>query len=201
MDSRLASVSLPLKCDVSYFENFISPTVSKELYQLFQHDYQIQASKLSWKIGDENIESDFSKIIFTDQELIHKNVFEASIWGNSYVWPAALLPVKEAIEDITKKEFRVCVCIYYPDGTSGVDFHSDFVAFGDTSVIPSLSLGAERTFQLRERATQEVYSKLLHEGSLVVMGDQCQELYEHALPLDPKCKSGRINLTFRQYGL
>lgn len=39
----------------------------------------------------------------------------------------------------------------------------------------------------------------LPNGSLLLMGDGCQERYEHSLPLDPGCTAPRINLTFRPF--
>ncbi|MCH2490888.1 MAG: alpha-ketoglutarate-dependent dioxygenase AlkB [Flavobacteriales bacterium] len=67
-------------------------------------------------------------------------------------------------------------------------------------MIASVSLGQERLFNLREKATQKEHELLLHQGSLLNMGEGCQELYEHALPLNPEYKQPQINLTFRKFG-
>lgn len=75
------------------------------------------------------------------------------------------------------------------------------MAYGDTSTIPSLSLGEERKFCLREKQTLKVAEVLLKNGSLLIMGKDCQEKYEHALPIDSNYKKGRINITFRKYGV
>ena len=74
------------------------------------------------------------------------------------------------------------------------------IAYGDTNIIPSISLGEEREFQLRENATQEIYNITLENGSMIIMGENCQKNYEHALPPHSKYKNARINLTFRKYG-
>ena len=108
--------------------------------------------------------------------------------------------LKEKIENFTNRKFEVCVLIYYPDGNSGVDFHSDYVAFGDTSIIPSISLGEEREFKFREKESEVEVSQTLENGSLILMGRYCQKRYEHSLPINPKYKEPRINLTFRKYG-
>ena len=79
-------------------------------------------------------------------------------------------------------------------------YHSDLLAFGDTSFIPSISLGEERKFALGEKATLEIFETVLENGSLLVMEENCQARYEHSLLIDPIYKNGRINLTFRLYG-
>lgn len=142
----------------------------------------------------------FGKINFMDQDLYHQNKLPSEQFGQKETWFPALEEVRNALIPIANRNFQVGVCIYYPDGNSGVGYHSDLVAFGDTSVIASVSLGEEREFHLREKATQKIYSMILAEGSLLIMGEGCQENYEHALPTDPIYKNGRINITFRQYG-
>ena len=81
-----------------------------------------------------------------------------------------------------------------------MDYHRDVSAFGDTSHIASISLGAERMFSLRELETGEVCDVHLAHGSLIYMGPGCQERYEHAVPADPGCGEARVNLTFRLFG-
>jgi len=141
---------------------------------------------------------DYGKLMFVGEEHYRDNKFPERIWGNIAIWPDYLLPIKHHLEGLTDRVYGNCICIYYPDGNSGVDFHSDYQAFGDTSVIPSLSLGEERVFQLREKSTYKINSTKLENGSLIIMGEHCQERYEYSVPLDPTYTSPRINLTFRQ---
>jgi len=63
-----------------------------------------------------------------------------------------------------------------------------------------LSLGEERDFFLREKETLAETKIILENGSLIMMGENCQELYEHSLPTNNINKRPRINLTFRKYG-
>lgn len=111
------------------------------------------------------------------------------------------MELRRKIESLTGRIFGACVCIYYRDGTKGVDFHRDLPAFGDTSVIPSVSLGAERTFVLRNVSdhSDRFVLKPAH-GSLIVMGEGCQQRYEHAVLHDETVTRARINLTFRMLG-
>lgn len=146
-------------------------------------------------------ECNFGKMMFIDRELLEKDAFPESVWGNNMEWTERMLRLKKRVEQNTNTEFQTCVCIFYPDGNSGIDFHSDEVAFGDTSIIPSISLGEERHFCLREKKTMEMNTLVLKHGSLVTMKDGCQMHFEHSLPEDSKYLKPRINLTFRKYGI
>ncbi len=190
-----------LNCEIEYIENFLSPEVADSLYHELIQQYQIDTLKMQLDPTDETILSDYGKLMFMDQDLYTSNKFPEEYWGKTAVWSPQLLTIKKCVEEIANKTFEVCVCIYYPDGNSGVDFHSDYIAFGDTNLIPSLSIGAERAFLLREKATQKLHQFHLAKGSLFIMGKDCQQNYEHSLPTNPKYKKGRINLTFRPYAL
>ena len=55
-------------------------------------------------------------------------------------------------------------------------FHRDLPAYGDTSAIASLSLGAEREFIFRKTTNpDERFAIPLISGSLLFMGKGCQE--------------------------
>jgi 2-oxoglutarate-Fe(II)-dependent oxygenase superfamily protein len=192
-------MKLALNCHVEYINDFLTREAADELYQVLVKDYEITKAKIKTSDNSDYLVN-FGKIMFIDQELKAANKFPEQVWGNTSVWPDYLTAIRTQLEKLTQRIYQVCVGIYYPDGNSGVDYHSDFTAFGDTSVIPSLSLGEERMFYLREKETQKEHGILLENGSLIIMGENCQEKYEHALPINPKYQNPRINLTFRTYG-
>ena len=169
------------------------------LYQSFTDTHQIAEHKIRMEVNGEVIEQDCGKIIFMDQDLFDADAFPEFIYGKTSVWADLLKPVKEKVEQLTKQIYNFCVAIYYPDGNSGVDFHSDLAVYGDTTIIPSLSLGEEREFQLKEKESGQIHSIDLGDGSLIIMGEFCQQRYEHCLPTNPIYKNGRVNLTFRQF--
>ena len=192
-------MKLPLNCEVDYFSNFLDFNQSNELFITLQQLVQninYQPKTVDGKFYKVN----FGKVMFIDQNLMDANKFPENLWGPTSLWTDDLKAVKTKIEVKTNQKFQVCVLIYYPDGNAGVGYHSDYTAFGDTSIIPSLSLGAERVFKLREKSSGAEYSLALENGSLIVMGKHCQERYEHSLPINPEYKKPRINLTFRKYG-
>ena len=62
-------------------------------------------------------------------------------------------------------------------------------------VIASLSLGAERTFQLRHNQTKEKVSINLPHGSLLVMGPKIQTFWQHRIAKVSAIQEPRINFT------
>ncbi|RLK03166.1 alpha-ketoglutarate-dependent dioxygenase AlkB [Tenacibaculum discolor] len=185
---------------ISYSPNFLTKKDATELFkQLTILSELTNMMEMKLPSGDV-IKYNFGKLMFVDSDLIRKNVFPKSDWGNIMEWPKYMFPIKKQIEELTGQEFKTCVCIYYPDGNSGIDYHSDKMAFGNTDIIPSISLGEERLFYIRENKTMVENKILLKHGSLLVMEERCQEYYEHSLPENPKYLNPRVNLTFRKYG-
>ena len=192
-------MKLPLNCSAEYIPDFLSP---EEANQLF--DYMISHFDLSnFEIklyGGKSFLTNYGKLTFLEEEIFHGKKMKPSEMNISAVWTDAIIAVKKRVEELSGHSFQVGVCIHYPDGHSGVGYHFDPPNFGDTTIIPSLSLGEEREFCLREKATGEEYKLTLKNGSLLIMGEYCQERYEHALPENPMYKNPRINITFRQFG-
>lgn len=192
-------IRLPLDCDAWYQPGFLAPSAAQSLYdEIFDH-YPITDKRIPMADGSEHI-AETGSYIFTDAELTSHDALPP-VWGGRAPWFDALARIRERIADATGVRFRVARCIYYRDGSEGVDFHRDLPAYGDTRRIASLSLGAEREFVLR-RVDDEAqrHALRLAPGSLLYMGEGSQQRYEHALPHDPECAAPRINITFRCYG-
>jgi len=192
-------MKLPINCEVDYFRGFLDLEDAKGLY-LELSELVKELNYIPQIESGTSFEVNFKKIMFLDQDLIGKNIFPEEQWGPTRIWTNKLKNLKVKIESFTKQQFQVCVLIFYPDGSAGVDYHSDFMAFGDTTIIPSISLGEERVFKFRNKENGNELSTLLEDGSLIIMGKHCQNRYEHSLPIDFKYKNPRINLTFRKYG-
>ncbi|MEM0517886.1 MULTISPECIES: alpha-ketoglutarate-dependent dioxygenase AlkB [Aequorivita] len=185
---------------ISYHANFIP---KKEANELFEHLMEIEELTRMMEIttfAGVHFKFDFGKIMFLDKDLIEQNKFPETVWGHNRIWSEQMLALKSQVEDFTGEKFKTCVCIYYPDGNAGVDYHSDKTAYGDTTVIPAISLGEERQFCFRENQTLEKSSMVLNHGSLLIMKADCQESFQHSLPVDPAYKNPRISITFRKFG-
>jgi alkylated DNA repair dioxygenase AlkB len=113
-------------------------------------------------------------------------------------WTLELAELKARIEGLTGLSFNSCLANFYHHGGEGMGWHSDDEkALLKHAGIASLSLGAERMFSFRHKRDAETISLLLENGGLLVMKDETQDHWKHALPKSAKIKEPRINLTFR----
>eukprot|EP01080_Neovahlkampfia_damariscottae_P006791 gene6791-10955_t len=103
-------------------------------------------------------------------------------------WTKEIKEVKEKIE----KDYR--------DGNDSIHYHQDKEAIGENcNTIASLSLGETRRFLIKNIENQKnIKEYALTCGSLIVMTGRTQEYWKHSVPKQPKIKTPRINLTFRQ---
>lgn len=86
----------------------------------------------------------------------------------------------------------------YRDGKDSNGWHADDEKeLGKNPLIASLSLGAQRRFDLRHNLTKEKISLELESGSLLLMGGAMQHFWKHQIAKSTKVSGPRINLTFR----
>jgi len=120
-------------------------------------------------------------------------------------WSDALL---RDVEDAAGCAFNCFVANHYANGQVVINWHSDHGPGDDEGLGPnphigSLSLGSERIFSLKSK--RQIDGRLVHldvpltHGSLLIMGNNSQSHWLHALLRDDACTSERINLTFRLY--
>jgi hypothetical protein len=185
-----------MNCEVEYIPDFIKKNDKKFFYEKFLKEFGFKRrlvgeihpymlNRATSVFGDEDIES------------------IPNIWGNDVKlkkWTKELLEIKEQIEKITKFEYNICLANYYENGKRSIGFHSDKEEIGSNDYISSISLGAERKFVFRDKNDKnKTFEYVLGDGSLFVMGKNCQENYEHSILPDEEVKKGRINLTFRHF--
>jgi alkylated DNA repair dioxygenase AlkB len=136
-------------------------------------------------------------------------------------WIPLLLEIKAAVEetlrplwikaiaqgeDTTREMFNSVLVNCYRDGLDSVAWHSDDEPeLGKNPIVASLSLGADRQFQLRHKDRQkhvksEQYKQnlCLSDGDLLLMHGSMQHYWQHQIPKTKKVVGERINITFRQ---
>ena len=114
------------------------------------------------------------------------------------VFPDWLNQLRENIQTRSNYPLNRALANYYRDGSDSMDWHADDEAeLGPDPVIASLSLGAERTFQLRHNQTKEKVSINLPHGSLLVMGPKIQTFWKHRIAKARGMHEPRVNFTFR----
>ena len=85
----------------------------------------------------------------------------------------------------------------YSDGQDSMGWHRDNEPEIDPASIASLSLGATRTFKIRDRRNKKVTNIELEHGDLLVM-EHLQEAHDHSVPKRTKVATPRMNFTFRR---
>lgn len=115
-------------------------------------------------------------------------------------WHPAIRALLPRLEAACGAPFNSVLINRYRDGGDYMGWHSDDEPeLGESPVIASLSLGAERRFLLRmkdDHAAKHEW-RLAH-GDLLVMRGDCQRVAQHALPKAATVRNERINLTFRR---
>ena len=114
-------------------------------------------------------------------------------------WTPLLRNIRQQCENQTDHTFNGVLVNFYRNGQDHLGWHSDDELInGSEPLIASISLGAERRFDMRHRETGEVVSTPLSHGSLLVMSGLSQKCWEHRIPKMPMIADPRINLTFRR---
>jgi len=126
---------------------------------------------------------------------------EGSLYGGTIkpiAWTPAALAIKEKVEAATGETFDSLNINLYRDNRDYVGWHVDKQDEGSWDApITSVSLGAVRTFQIRQ-GRGEIHSLPLAHGSLVVMPAGFQQRWLHRLAKTAKACGPRVNLTFRR---
>ncbi|MDQ9091013.1 alpha-ketoglutarate-dependent dioxygenase AlkB [Pseudoalteromonas haloplanktis] len=113
-------------------------------------------------------------------------------------WPRVLLAMRKRLERHLQQPFNSLLVNYYRDGNDTMGWHSDDeIELGPKPTIVCISLGAERVLKLKHKASNKVTDLLLHSGSCLVMHDDSQRDYQHAIAKQTTLAHPRISLTFR----
>lgn len=123
----------------------------------------------------------------------------SGITMHPHPWTDELKNIKTKIEGVAQVAFNSVLLNLYRNGQDSMGWHRDNEKeLGGNPVIGSVSLGATRTFKLRNyRDKKEVVSVELTHGSFLLMKGPTQHFWEHHIPKTSKVSGPRINLTFR----
>jgi alkylated DNA repair dioxygenase AlkB len=123
----------------------------------------------------------------------------SNITMKPHYWTLTLQKIKSLVENVSCTNFTTVLLNYYRDGSDSNGWHADNEKeLGINPVIASLSLGAERNFQLKHNFdTSQKKNLILENGSLLLMKGTTQHYWKHQVPKTTKPVGPRINLTFR----
>jgi len=123
----------------------------------------------------------------------------ASIQWDAQPLSESVKHLLEEIHGLTHPPDQLNACLFnlYRNGSDSMGWHRDNEPEIDSRCIVSVSLGASRDFLIRDRKTLEKWNIRLDHGDLLVM-ENLQTNYEHALPKRLRSDAPRLNMTFRR---
>jgi alkylated DNA repair dioxygenase AlkB len=144
---------------------------------------------------------------------IYGNIINVPRWSQCYMRPyyysginheAIPLPIEfqpylEWANNLGYGEFNIALINFYGHGGHYIGRHSDNESeIVENSPIVSITLGATRTFRIRDKTSLEIVKDInLTDGAYLIMGGEMQKHYLHEIPKVAKA-GRRINITFRQ---
>jgi alkylated DNA repair dioxygenase AlkB len=122
----------------------------------------------------------------------------SGVTHQSAPWPDYLADLRRRVEEAAEAPFNSLLINYYRTGQDSIGYHTDAEPeLGANPIVPSLSLGAARSFHLQHMRTRERLTLDLPHGSLLIMAGATQHHWRHGVPKTNKPVGERINLTFR----
>ena len=149
-------------------------------------------------VNDEGVPVVISRLMgyVYDVPVVYKYA-KLSLQGTT--WTPELSCVRDGIDVLCGGGFNSVLINVYRDGRDEIRWHSDKEdQIGEKPVIPTLNLGASRTFHFLHKESGERVSVLLEDGDLLVMSEDCQPDCLHAVLKEKHVKDMRISLTFRK---
>lgn len=178
---------------LDFFSNFLDQESASSLYQRILSAVPFQENQI---------------VLFGKQVKVPRLEAYFSLNGENYGYSGQTLinnPFPKFLDDLrlqieakTGCHYNALLINYYRDGQDSNGWHADNEkSLGKNPSIASLSLGAERNFELRHLASKKKIKLKLTQGSLLHMHGALQHHWKHQLPKVKDLKAARINLTFR----
>ncbi|WP_296705469.1 alpha-ketoglutarate-dependent dioxygenase AlkB [Algoriphagus sp.] len=186
---------LPFDGVTKYYGKFLSKETSDRFFKLLLNEIDWKQEPI--KIFGKAVMQPRLTALYGDQGKIYQY---SGIQMIPILWTDFLLEIKEKVESLTNSGFTHVLLNQYRDGQDSMGWHRDNeISLGKKPTIASVSFGAVREFQMRLYKEKSNKIKIpLEHGSLLMMGEESQQYWEHQLPKTKKVNSTRINLTFRK---
>ena len=176
-----------------YYPNFLDPVAALHLFEQLLTQKTFQQNEIvlfGKKIKVPRLEAYYAlngeQYGYSGQELKPEK------------FPTFLNELRRSVERCTGHAYNALLINYYRDGQDSNGWHADNEkTLGKNPSIASLSLGAERNFELRHLENKKKIKLNLTHGSLLHMHGALQHHWKHQLPKVKNLSEARINLTFR----
>lgn len=197
MNSLFQSEPIPFNlpdADIIYFPSFLSKTEADSLFLELLENTPWQHDEIT-VYGKKHLQPRLTALYGNDG----KPYSYSNITMHPHHWTFTLQKVKTLVETVSNTNFTSVLLNYYRDGRDSNGWHADNEKeLGTNPIIASLSLGAERNFQLKHNTdNSQKKNIILENGSLLLMKGTTQHFWKHQIPKTLKPIGPRINLTFR----
>jgi alkylated DNA repair dioxygenase AlkB len=180
--------------EIIYFPAFLSKEEADSLFQELLENIPWQQDEIT-VYGKKHLQPRLTALYGNEG----KPYSYSNITMQPHYWTLTLQKIKSLVESVSDTNFTTVLLNYYRDGSDSNGWHADNEKeLGINPVIASLSLGAERNFQLKHNfETAQKNNIILENGSLLLMKGTTQHFWKHQVPKTTKPIGPRINLTFR----
>lgn len=96
-------------------------------------------------------------------------------------------------------DFNGALVNYYHNGEEYIGAHSDDESGLSNGVVACISLGADRTFRIKNKKDKSRIDVVTKNGQLLVMDGDFQKEFTHEIPIQKQINGGRISITFRKH--
>ena len=183
--------------DIILLRNFLSKEYSEEVFKFL-------LDSISWKNilkTDDGVDKKINRKMsyVYDKKIVYRY---ANLNLDGELWNDKLLEIRDKISSETGYFTNSVLLNLYENGKDEIRWHSDKEdIIGDKPVIPMINLGASRTFWFKNKDTGETVSYLLNSGDLLIMLEDCQANWLHAILKEKEVTESRISLTYRKVAL
>lgn len=111
--------------------------------------------------------------------------------------------LKKLLADVnafTGSDFNGILVNQYMNGSDSIGAHSDDERSLGVNGVVAISVGAERTFRIRDKQTKAIVCDIpTKSGYILWMGGCFQKVYTHEIPVQKKITEMRVSFTFRKH--
>lgn len=182
-----------------YVRGLFAPEFADQLYASLRDAITWEQATIRI-LGKEHLEPRLTKWV-ADADFVYRYSGAVRV---PVPWDVDTQRIREAVEALvfgqSAGQYRGALLNYYRGGDDRISWHSDDERdLRRGAPIASVSLGAERRFLLRHKASKRSVEIVLEHGSCLVMDGTLQRFWHHSIPKQRAVRDGRINLTFRQH--
>ncbi len=180
--------------DIKFIKGFVDNDLATNLFTSLISNIKWHKTLLNMK--DEPVEINRRMAYIYDHPVVYKY---AGLKLDGDVWNDELLSIKNTIEEKTGYKFNSVLLNLYETGKDEIRWHSDKEPqLGEKPVIACLNLGAGRTFHFAKKGEKDCkIGYFVENGDLLIMLENCQDNWLHAILPERSIKEPRISLTFR----